>query len=286
MRTLTVLAVLAATSCGSRHALVVERWDVPQVSSMQFESHAAFDPRTGDLWFVRSAPDFTGWRLLVSNCAPGWSAPKPAPFAGDGVEADPWFTPDGNTLWFISSRSTDGVARKDTDIWRVVRNAAGEWGTPQRLPAPVNSEKYEWFPREGRDGWLYFGSGRDGGLGGTDIWRAKIIDGNWKIENLGPNINTAGNEYEATLSEDGTFVIVETDGGYYRSERTVDGWSPKVRMDAAINVNGSEIGALLSPSGRTLLFSRDTKSALSGEFFIAHFGAREAWPPSCPVKSQ
>ena len=38
------------------------------VSSPKFESHPAFDPWTGDLYFVRSKPDFTGWRILTSRC--------------------------------------------------------------------------------------------------------------------------------------------------------------------------------------------------------------------------
>ena len=43
-------------------------WSKPPVSTDQFESHPAFDPRTGDLWFVRSTPEFRGWRIKVSHC--------------------------------------------------------------------------------------------------------------------------------------------------------------------------------------------------------------------------
>src|SRR5687768_7703997 len=74
----------------------VRPWRPVGISSLQFESHAAFDPRTGDLYFVRSSPAFEGWRILVTQCTEkGWSEPKPPAFAGDGVEADPYFTPDG-----------------------------------------------------------------------------------------------------------------------------------------------------------------------------------------------
>src|SRR5262245_11323097 len=130
--------------------LVVEPWQPRGISSAQFESHPAIDPVTGDFYFVRSAPDFTGWRILFSHCgARGWSAPEPAPFAGDGVEADPFFTNEGRTLYFISTRSTDGVHKSDLDIWRVDRDSDGKWGTPSRLPEPVNSTAQEWFPRPG-----------------------------------------------------------------------------------------------------------------------------------------
>lgn len=265
--------------------LQVIPWRPARVSSSQFESHAAFDPRTGDLYFVRSSPSFEGWRILTSRCeAQGWTQPVSAPFAGDGVEADPWFTADGGTLYFISTRSTDGVKRKDLDVWRVERDSAGSWSTPQRLPEPINSSGNEWFPRPAPDGWLYFGSDRPGGLGKTDIWRARSnAQGQWQVENLGAAINTAGDEYEPLPSPDGTMMIVMAADGLYQSQRTQSGWSPKIKLGPDVNVNGSEIGALFSPSGKSLLFSRDTKGGDSGEFFVWQLAAiQEQWPAACP----
>ncbi len=255
-------------------------WSAPPISTDKFESHPAFDPWTGDLWFVRSTPHFSGWRIKLSRCAKdGWSNPVDAPIAGDGVEADPWFSRDGRTLWFISTRSTDGVARKDLDIWRVRRGRDDKWSTPQRLPAPVNSSGQEWFPREDRDGWLYFGSDRPGGLGGTDIWRARQRGGGWMVENAGPALNTAGHEYEPLPSPDGRWMLLSGADGYYRSERTAKGWSPRVKLGPKINRNGSEIGAAFAPDGKSWLFSRDVKDGRSGEMLLVN--KRKGWPPSC-----
>jgi len=279
------IAGLLATSAACAASEHVDAWTPTGVSSAQFESHAAFDPRSGDFYFVRSSPKFEGWRILVSHCgAAGWSNPQSPPFAGDGVEADPWFTTDGRSLYFISTRSSDGVRRKDLDIWRVERGAEGTWGVPQRLPAPVNSGGNEWFPRLAVDGWLYFGSSRPGGYGKTDIWRAREEGGHWVAENAGPAINGPGDEYEPLPAPDGSWMLVEGDDSLYRVRRGHDGWSAREKLPAEINVNGSEIGAAFSPSGRTILFSRDTKGPLSGEFFVWHVGAAEAWPPQCPKR--
>jgi hypothetical protein len=249
-----------------------------------FESHAAFDPWTGDLYFVRSTPAFEGWRILVSRCGPnGWSGPVPPTFAGDGVEADPAFTTDGRSLYFISSRSTDGIHRSDLDLWRVDRDPQGRWRTPVRLPAPLNSDRQEWFPRLDSAGWLYFGSSREGGLGKTDIWRARANDhGAWQIENLGAAVNTADDEYEALPTPDGTALIIATATGFYHSALREGRWSTRTRLGPEINVNGTEIGALLSPTGRSMLFARDTKGRDSGEFVVWRTGPPEPWPPSCP----
>ncbi len=279
-----IAAMLVAWGVTSALGVEVGPWKPAGISSPLFESHAAFDPKTGDLYFVRSSRAFEGWRILVSHCTTkGWSEPKPPAFAGDGVEADPYFTPDGRTLYFISTRSLNGMKGKDLDIWRVDRGSDGIWGSPARLPEPVNSTGAEWFPRPTPDGWLYFGSNRAGGLGGNDIWRARTdATSRWTVENLGPAVNTAGDEYEPLPSADGFRMIVMADGTLYESRKTQTGWSPRVRLDAQVNASGTEIGALFSPSGRSLLFARDTKGPDSGEFFVWHETGSEAWPPECP----
>ena len=279
-RWLQIFALLLLAGAGPPSS---RPWRGAGISTDQFESHPAFDPKTGDIYFVRSRRDFTGWRILFSQCgASGWSKPSLPPFAGDGQEADPWFSGDGRSLWFISSRSTDGVKKADLDIWRIDRMRDGRWGTPVRLPTPVNSPAYEWFPRPSADGWIYFGSGRAGGLGKTDIWRARKSNGVWNVENAGAPVNSAKGEFEALPSADGKSLIVQSDDGYFETHKTVAGWSPRKFLPSAVNLNGTEIGLAQSPTGRTLLFARDTKGPRSGELFVWHRHGREGWPASCP----
>jgi hypothetical protein len=276
----TVAAVLSPAAASES----VTRWAPPGIASALFESHAAFDPVTADLLFVRSSKEFSGWHILASHCGPrGWSEPKPPAFAAPGLEADPFFTADGHWLYFISTRATGSSRSQDLDIWRMQRDGAGKWAVPERLPEPVNSPGAEWFARPAPDGWLYFGSDRPGGQGKTDIWRARMDgEGHWQVENPGPSINGAGNEYEPLPSPDGKRLIVEADDGYFESDRLATGWSPRRRLGAAINDNGSEIGAVFSPSGRSLLFARDIKGNDSGEFFVWRLDGAEDWPVSCP----
>jgi hypothetical protein len=278
-----VLPFVMAVACATPQAPAsVAAWAPAHISSDRFESHPAFDPLTGDLYFVRSAPDFSGWRIYMSHCGPmGWTTPVDASFAGDGVEADPWFTHDGHTLYFISTRSTDGIQGRGLDLWRVSRDASKKWQAPERLPKPISSAAREWFPRIGADGWLYFGSDRPGGLGKTDLWRAREADGKWSVENLGPSINTPANEYEAEISPDGKTMIVMTGDGLYESALREGRWQPRHRLPAMINVNATEVGALFSPSGQSLLFARDTGPEKSGEFMLWKRGAAEEWPRDC-----
>jgi hypothetical protein len=252
------------------------------VSSDQFESHPAFDPVTGDLYFVRSSPGFAGWKILRKPCgADGLGPAEPFRFGSDGVEADPFFTADGRRLYFISSRA-DPPAKtgEDLDIWYVERRRRGGWGRPARLPAPVNSPAEEWFPRIGPGGALYFGSGRPGGRGQTDIYVARRNGGAWTVANMGGEISTDDDDYEFEPSPDGRVAVLMSGGQLYRFDRTGPGWGP--RKPLLPGAEGFHVGPLLSPSGRTLVYAHG-KAGLAGELFRLDLGAgREEWPPSCP----
>jgi len=51
-----------------------------------------------------------------------------------------------------------------------------------------------------------------------------------------------------------------------------------------INQPGLKVGALFSPSGKSLLFARDTQGPDAGEFFVWNEGADETWPPECSIR--
>lgn len=264
-------AIVPIAALAQQVDLPVEVWDRPALSSPDWESHPAIDPRTGDVWLVRSDKNFSGWRLMVAQCRDGrLSAPGPAPLAAPGLEADPWFSPDGMTLWFISSRASGAMESKGLDIWHARRREDGSWNEPERLPEPVNSGEAEWFPRPGPDGWLYFGSRRGGGLGKDDIWRAKQdAGGAWLVENAGSGLNSPEAEYEFQPSSDGRWGILATETGLYMVSRENGDWKRLYRFGQTVNANGSEIGPAIIADGRAFLFSRDLGGGRSGEIMVA-----------------
>lgn len=270
-RWLIGLTAVLMSSASTGDQMQVDLWNVRGISSSMWESHPAIDPRTGDLWFVRSDTTFSGWKLYRAACVQGrWTDPKPAPIAGNGLEADPWFSNDGKTLWIISTGAGGSPESKALDVWRVTRDAAGRWSAPERLPAPINSDFTEWFPRVAPDHWLYFGSRRPGGFGKDDIWRARQDrKGNWAVENVGAGLNSNGAEYEFQPAPDGRWGVLATDSGLFRVVRTRNGWERSRKYDAPVNVNGTEIGPMITKNGRALIFSRDAGEGRSGELYIA-----------------
>ena len=132
---------------------------------------------------------------------------KPTPLTG-GVntkydDGAPAFSPKGNTLYFTRCRWDNNYPRL-AEIYRSTRSDAS-WSEAEKCvlsqdtlltyahPAVSPDEKY-----------LYFISDMPGGQGGLDIWRTEILGKDFGlITNLGPDINTPGDEMFPTFRPNG-----------------------------------------------------------------------------------
>lgn len=107
-------------------------------------------------------------------------------------DGQPTFTPDGNTMYFISDRP-GGIG--GSDIWYATRTGEG-WSAPVNVGKPINTEFNEIQPTIGENGTtLYFASDGHKGLGGYDIYQSEGALGNWSEPvNLGHPLNTSYDE--------------------------------------------------------------------------------------------
>ncbi|MCP3097424.1 hypothetical protein LZ198_00900 [Myxococcus sp. K15C18031901] len=212
-----------------------------------------------------------------------WSEPRVAPFSGVHSDIDPFISPDGRRLYFSSIRPVDGVAREDVELWVVERRRDGGWGTPRHLGAAVNSSADELYPSVDAAGTLYFGSDRDGGYGGWDLYRAFLRpDGSYgPAENLGPAINTEYWEFNPHVLPDGdTLLFASIDrpdgfgsGDLYVASRTWRGWQPARNLGPTVNTALDEYHPVLSPDHDTLYFIRHQyEPFLPGEMFHVRAG--------------
>jgi Tol biopolymer transport system component len=114
-------------------------------------------------------------------------------------ELYPSMAGDG-TLYFASDRS--GTWK----TYRARRSADGTYPTAEALPETVNAEgSWNFNPYISEDGkTLLFTSQRKGGAGKGDIWLAQMSGSGefGPARNLGPKINSAEDEFHATLSPD------------------------------------------------------------------------------------
>lgn len=112
------------------------------------------------------------------------------------------FSPDYQTMYYTYC-AMDPQQPRPATIWKSSRsNASWSSGTP----FDENSDSlYNYaHPAVSPDGkWLYFVSDMPGGYGETDLWRIPIDGRLIGAENLGPSINTPGNEMFPTFRNNG-----------------------------------------------------------------------------------
>jgi Tol biopolymer transport system component len=235
------------------------------ISTGDDDAHAVFAPDGGTLYFLKDTPGFDLWTIVsTTRGARGWSRPDVVSFSGQYPDGDLVFTPDGRRAYFVSMRPVAGVARRDTEIWTVARHPDGSFGAPEHV-VELSSPADEWFPTIASDGTMYFGSCREGGLGGCDIWRAAWRGDHFAPpENLGAPINSAAQEIEPLIDPDQRFLVIsikdrpDSLGSYdlYLARRNADGsWQAPQHLPAPINSHNWDFGPRLSPDGRWFLFT-------------------------------
>ena len=102
------------------------------------------------------------------------------------------FSPDGSTMYLARAVRQDWPT--NVEIYTSSRSEA-KWSAPQKFEITADTLSNYSDPAVSPDGqWLYFSSDMPGGQGGTDIWRINLKDKHGTLENLGPQINTKGNE--------------------------------------------------------------------------------------------
>ena len=109
-------------------------------------------------------------------------------------EGAPCLSPDGKTMYFTRC-SSDPDYPRFAEIWQSQRSDAA-WSKPTKCQISRDTLTSFAHPAVSPDGeWLYFVSNAEGGEGGLDIWRTRILSSGFGgMENVGRPINTAGDE--------------------------------------------------------------------------------------------
>lgn len=118
-------------------------------------------------------------------------------------------SPDGNTMIYARGNSTSDKDLPETALF-VSYFRGGSFTQP--IWMPINEDETWWnstpaFSEDGSE--LYFASNRPGGFGGIDLYKAtKLANSDFgNPVNLGPNINTPGNELFPRPMGDGKFFF-------------------------------------------------------------------------------
>ena len=145
-----------------------------------------------------------------------WTEPEnmAEPINSSDKEPSACISPDGGTIYFVSDRN-GGLG--GFDIWYSKKDSVGKWGEAINMGEPINTPEDEdglFIHSDGKT--LFFSSKGHNSIGGYDVFMTTLDKATnvWSTpKNLGPSINTPGDDLYFVMLADGKT-------GYYSSNRT------------------------------------------------------------------
>ena len=213
--------------------------------------------------FVTNLPNSNIF-FIKKDAAGKWS--KPETVFSEEISADAElgscsFSSDGRTMYFTKAAQKD-ESDASVEVLYSAR-AGGEWTPPQSVTYFKDSTITVAQPAIAPDGeTIYFVSDAPNGHGGKDIWKGTLSGSECKfIENLGPQINTPGDEMFPVIRADGTLYFASDGhpglGGLdiFKAIRVDDiNWSVS-NMGIPINSNYDDFGIAFEGSKEKGFFS-------------------------------
>lgn len=167
------------------------------------EGACCFTPDQSQMYLTQCTtdPNYPRYATIVTSnrSDAAWSKASPLEVTRDTLSsyAHPAISPDGQWLYFTSDMPG---GKGGCDIWRV-RITTNGLGGVENLGEPINTPGNEMFPTFRPNGDLYFSSDGHKGLGGLDIYIAKV-DKNTKkfvLEHPGYPLNSQGDDFGMTF---------------------------------------------------------------------------------------
>ena len=179
---------------------------------------------------------------------------------------------DGQWLIFTGCNFEDGYGSCDLYISYLTDQG---WSEPQNLGSKINTDAWESAPSlspDKRD--LYFASRRPGGYGGSDLYVSHYqLNGRWSDpENLGPEVNTSGDESCPFIHADNHTLYFTSNGhpGYggddlFLVRKGPKGqWSNPENLGYPINTIENEGSLVITADGATAYYASDRSDSRGG----------------------
>jgi outer membrane protein OmpA-like peptidoglycan-associated protein len=230
-----------------------------------------YDTRQRDEWkesFMYSKKDNSG----------KWSTPQsmPDPFNVFDHEGGPTITINGKRLYY-TVMADEGTGMNADIYYSDLVN--GDWSKPEKVPNINLPQSWDSQPTVSPDGnTLFFASNREGGLGGTDLYLTRRNPQTGEFSpplNLGPLINTKGDEKCPFLHADGETLYFSSEGRpegyggldmyYTRLDDKTSRFKTPENIGQPINSAEDDAGLIVSTDGNYGYFAAEPSQNLRGK---------------------
>lgn len=230
------------------------------ISTSELNERDANFSSDGKEFYFTQWPREGGWDVMCKRQEKGkWTEPRSASFSGNYQEAEAFFTPDEQQMFFISNRPKEGTGNPETmEIWYVKRQGEG-WESPRILGPPFEGGFYTTFTKDWK---MYYTAAN---AENADLYRSKYVNGKFESpERLGDNVNTEKYEYNSFVAPDESYLIFTShgwgdsygEGDLYICFRRGDGtWTRARNMGSGVNSSALDYCPSVSPDGKYFFFS-------------------------------
>ncbi len=181
------------------------------------------------------------------------------------------FSDDESEIFFTRNNFLNGKTGKSDDgivklkVYSAKSSGDGKFSDIEGLP--FNSDEYSVaHPTVTPDGnRLFFSSDMPGGYGGMDLYYSEKENGRWgPPSNMGPSVNTEGNEIFPYYQKDGRMYF-SSDGQigiggldiYYMDDKGNDEWGMIENMGYPVNTISDDFGIIFNDEGNSGFLSSD-----------------------------
>jgi hypothetical protein len=226
------------------------------VSSPYTEWATSFTPDEKTVFFCRGN---SYWTICYARFVDGqWLRPMVASFSGKYSDTDPFVSPDGKRLFFISNRPFNAdiqSPQKVYHLWYVDHIAGDKWSSPKYVNGPINrKENSVYAPSVSSSGTIFFcARGRDGKKGMASYCSKWVNDHYDEPQQL----LLLGNEevQDPFSAPDESYIIFVSGNDLYYSAKDGDHWGVSISLGPQVNNGDSNSSPYVSRDGKKLYYT-------------------------------
>jgi hypothetical protein len=235
------------------------------VSTGAQELSLCASPDGRELYYFVTGPAYNPRIIMWTRLgASGWTEPSEVEFfSSNRSDSYPFVTPDGEKIFFNSSRSSTGeeAPGHHHEIWVAGRVGEG-WGEPRKLDLGGEGTAFGTFPSVAANGNLYFNGGSE--ASGSDILVSRFDGVGYGLpENLGDAVNSDAGDFHPFIAPDESYLLFDSqreEGGgandLYISVRDDDGtWGQAQNLGEVVNTEYGDLRPFVTADGLYLFFA-------------------------------
>jgi Tol biopolymer transport system component len=254
----------------------------PDIVSTGFmETSAAFTPDGKKLYFTLSDVQFSDNTIMESTLKNGrWTEPRVAVFSGVWRDSEPFVSPDGTKLFFVSNRPlkegekpltavSNGRSFPGANIWYVSKKG-DNWSEAIHVDVDVNGSLMIYNPSVAANGNLYFSGLIEKDQKATAIFRSVYSNGVYGKAEKMPFNDSKFTFMDPSVSPDEKFIVFAFNGpgtlgsaDIYIVKQKDGKWLEPVNLGASVNSASLENAPCLSPDGKTVYFTSMRTEAIN-----------------------